>query len=322
MQHLSMVEKLTEKNIISNEQAYQIKVSDSNQVFSIHWELRLLLYLGIMLLSIGLGVLIYKNIDSIGHNIIVALFVLVCLASFYYAFQHRKPFSWGEIEESNNFDDFALLGGCLAFLTLEGYIQYQYNFFTNHYGLAAFLPAFLFFFCAYFFDHRGVLSMAITALASWIGITITPLKILENNDFNNQYIIITAILLGIFLIIIGWVSIQKDLKKHFSFNYFIFGGNLTFIAALSGLFISDSEFTYGIIIAVLSYLSIIYARTKQSYLFLLMGVIYGYIAFTYAVFKILPSNLNSFLYILYFMLSALGIILFLIKIKEIVGLKK
>ncbi len=322
MQHLSMVEKLTEKNIISNEQAYQIKVSDSNQVFSIHWELRLLLYLGIMLLSIGLGVLIYKNIDSIGHNIIVALFVLVCLASFYYAFQHRKPFSWGEIEESNNFDDFALLGGCLAFLTLEGYIQYQYNFFTNRYGLAAFLPAFLFFFCAYFFDHRGVLSMAITALASWIGITITPLKILENNDFNNQYIIITAILLGIFLIIIGWVSIQKDLKKHFSFNYFIFGGNLTFIAALSGLFISDSEFTYGIIIAVLSYLSIIYARTKQSYLFLLMGVIYGYIAFTYAVFKILPSNLNSFLYILYFMLSALGIILFLIKIKEIVGLKK
>jgi hypothetical protein len=322
MQHFSLVEKLTEKNIISNEQAYQIKVSDSNQVFSILWELRLLLYLGIMLLSIGLGVLIYKNIDSIGHNIIIALFFLVCLASFYYAFQHRKPFSWGEIEESNNFDDFALLGGCLAFLTLEGYIQYQYNFFTDRYGLAAFLPAFLFFFCAYFFDHRGVLSMAITALASWIGITITPLKILENNDFNNQYIIITAILLGIFLIIIGWVSIQKDLKKHFSFNYFIFGGNLTFIAALSGLFIFDSEFIYGIIIAVLSYLSIIYARTKQSYLFLLMGVIYGYIAFTYAVFKILPSNLNSFLYIIYFMLSALGIILFLIKIKEIVGLKK
>ena len=322
MQHFSLVEKLTEKNIISNEQAYQIKVSDSNQVFSILWELRLLLYLGIMLLSIGLGVLIYKNIDSIGHNIIVALFVLVCLASFYYAFQHRKPFSWGEIEESNNFDDFALLGGCLAFLTLEGYIQYQYNFFTDRYGLAAFLPAFLFFFCAYFFDHRGVLSMAITALASWIGITITPLKLLKNNDFNNQNIIITAILLGIFLIIIGWVSIQKDLKKHFSFNYFIFGGNLTFIAALSGLFAFDLKFIYGIIIAVLSYLSITYARNKQTYLFLLMGVIYGYIAFTYTAFKILPDELDPFWYMFYFMLSGVGIVLFLIKIKEIVGLKK
>ena len=322
MQYLSLLEKLAEKNIISDEQTYQIKVSDSNQAFSIHWELRLLLYLGIMLLSTGLGVLIYKNIDTIGHNIIFTLFALVCLACFYYAFQHRKPFSWGEIEESTNFEDFALLGGCLAFLTLEGYLQYQYNFFGNRYGLAVIIPAILFFFCAYFFDHRGVLSMAITALASWIGITITPLQLLENNDFNSQYMIITAILLGIFLIIIGWVSIQKDLKKHFSFNYFIFSGNLTFIAALSGLFISDLEFIYGIIIAVLSYLSIAYARKKQSYLFLLMGVIYGYFSFTFTVFKILPSNLNPFLYILYFMLSALGIVLFLIKIKEIVGLKK
>lgn len=322
MQNLSLLEKLTEKNIISDEHASQIKVSDSNQPFSIHWELRLLLYLGIMFLSTGIGVLIYKNIDTIGHNILIGLIALVCLACFYYAFKHRKPFSWDEIEESSNLDDFALLGGCLAFLTLEGYLQYQYNFFGTRYGLAAFLPAVLFFFCAYFFDHRGVLSMAITALASWIGISITPLRLLKNNDFNSQNMVITAISLGIFLIIVGWISIQKELKKHFSFTYFIFGGNLTFIAALSGLFAFDLKFIYGIIIAVLSYLSITYARTKHSYLFLLMGVIYGYIAFTYMAFKILPSDLDPFLYMLYFMLSAAGVVLFLIKIKEIVGLKK
>lgn len=322
MQNPSLLETLTEKNIISAEQASLIKVSDSNQPFSIHWELRLLLYLGIMFLSTGLGVLIYKNIDTIGHNILIGLTALVCVACFYYALRHRKAFSWSESEESTNLDDFALLGGCLAFLTLEGYLQYQYNFFGTRYGLAAFLPAVLFFFCAYYFDHRGVLSMAITALASWIGISITPLRLLKNNDFNSQDMLITAILLGIFLIITGWISIQKEFKKHFSFTYFIFGGNLTFIAALSGLFAFDLKFIYGIIIAVLSYLSITYARTKHSYLFLLMGVIYGYIAFTYMAFKILPSDLDPFLYMLYFMLSAAGVVLFLIKIKEIVGLKK
>ncbi len=322
MQNLSLLEKLTEKNIISDEQASQIKISDSNQPFSIHWELRLLLYLGIMFLSTGLGVLIYKNIDTLGHNVLIGLIALICLACFYYAFRHQKPFSWAELEESTNLDDFALLGGCLAFLTLEGYLQYQYNFFGTRYGLAAFLPAVLFFFCAYYFDHRGVLSMAITALASWIGISITPLRLLKNNDFNSQDMVITAISLGVFLIIIGWISIQKEFKKHFSFTYFIFGGNLTFIAALSGLFAFDLKFIYGIIIAVLSYLSITYARTKHSYLFLLMGVIYGYIAFTYGIFKILPNDLDPFLYMLYFMLSAAGVVLFLIKIKEIVGLKK
>ncbi len=322
MQNSSLLEKLTEKNIISTKQASQIKVSDSNQAFSIHWELRLLLYLGIMFLSSGLGILIYQNIDTIGHNILIALIALVCLACFYYAFRHRKPFSWGEIDESTNLDDFALLGGCLTFLTLEGYLQYQYNFFGTRYGLAAFLPAILFFFCAYYFDHRGVLSMAITALASWIGISITPLRLLKNNDFNSQDMVVSAILLGVFLIIIGWVSIQKEFKKHFSFTYFIFGGNLIFIAALSGLLAFDLKFIYGIIIAVLSYLSITYARTKHSYLFLLMGVVYGYIAFTYVIFTILPNDLDPFLYMLYFMISAAGVVLFLIKIKEIVGLKK
>lgn len=322
MQNSSLLEKLSEKNIISAEQASQIKVSDSNQPFSIHWELRLLLYLGIMFLSTGLGVLIYKNIDTIGHNILIGLIALVCLACFYYAFRHRKPFSWAELEESTNLDDFALLGGCLTFLTLEGYLQYQYNFFGTRYGLAAFLPAVLFFFCAYYFDHRGILSMGITALASWIGISITPLRLLKNNDFNSQDMVVTAISLGVLLIIVGWVSIKKEFKKHFCFTYFIFGGNLTFIAALSGLFAFDLKFIYGIIIAILSYLSITYARTKHSFLFLLMGVIYGYIAFTYVIFKILPNDLDPFLYMLYFMLSAAGVVLFLIKIKEIVGLKK
>jgi Predicted membrane protein (DUF2157) len=315
-------EILNEKNIISAEQVTQIKNADANQPFSIHWELRLLLYLGIMFLSSGLGLLIYENIDTIGHNILIGLIALVCLACFYFAFRHRRTFTWGEAEETTNLDDFALLGGCLTFLTLEGYLQYQYNFFGTRYGLAAFLPAVLFFFCAYYFDHRGVLSMAITALASWIGISITPLRLLKNNDFNSQDMVVTAILLGAVLIVVGWISIQKELKKHFSFTYFVFGGNLTFIAALSGLFAFDLKLIYGLIVAILSYLSIYYARRKHSYLFLLMGVIYAYIAFTYAAFKIIPDDIDPVLYMFYFMLSGAGVVLFLIKIREIVGLKK
>lgn len=322
MQNSDLVDTLTEKNIISEEQATQVKTSDLTQPFSIHWELRLLLYLGIMLLSTGLGFVIYENIDTIGHNILIALVALVCVGCFYYAFNHRKPFSWKELDETTNLDDFALLGGCLAFLTLEGYLQYQYSFFGTRYGLAAFLPAVLFFFCAYFFDHRGVLSMAITALASWIGISITPLRLLKNNDFNSQDIVITSILLGITLIIVGWFSIQKSLKKHFSFTYFVFGGNLTFIAALSGLFTFDLKIIYGLIVGILSCFSIVYARTKHSYLFLLMGIIYGYIAFTYTIFKILPDDIDPFLFMLYFVLSGTGVVIFLIKIKAIVGLKK
>lgn len=322
MKPQSLLEILTEKSIISEKQSIQISSYDANRPFSIHWELRSLLYLGITFLSTGLGILIYKNIDTIGHNILIGLIALLCLGCFYYAFMHRKTFSWQEIEGSTNLDDFALLGGCLTFLTLEGYLQYQHTIFGTRYGLAAFIPALLFFLCAYRFDHRGVLSMAITALASGVGVSIAPVKLWETNNFNSQNLVITALLLGIFLIFVGWISEQRDFKKHFSFTYFLLGGNLAFVAALSGLFAFDWKIIYFFIVAILSFLSIAYARQKHSYLFLLMGVVYGYIAFTYSVFKVLPEQLDPFFFMIYFMLSGAGIILFLIKIKEIIGLKK
>ena len=322
MKNTSLLAQLTEKNIISAEQATQIETHESTQPFSIHWELRFLLYLGITLLSTGVGTVIYQNIDTIGHGVLVSLVALVCAGCFGYAFWHKKPFSWSEHPETSNLEDFALLGGCITFLSLEGYLQYQYNIFGTRYGLVAFLPAVLFFFCAYYFDHRGVLSMAITALASWVGVNITPLKLLENNDFNGKNLAITAILLGIFLVVVGWLTAQKDWKKHFTFTYFILGGNLALVAASFALFNFDLKVIYAVIIAILCYSSITYARREHSYLFMLMGVIYGYVAFTYCFFEILPQNIDPMMPMLYFMLSAAGVIAFLVNLKQIIGLKK
>ncbi len=322
MKYQTLLSHLTEKGIISEKQATLISTNEASQPFSVHWELRSLLYLGITFLSTGLGILIYKNIDTVGHNILIGLIALACIGCFYYAFMDRKGFSWQEIEGTTNLDDFALLGGCILFLTLEGYLQYQYNIFGTRYGLAAFIPAILFFFCAYRFDHRGVLSMAITALASGVGVSIAPVKLWEANDFNSQNLTITALLLGICLIFIGWISEQKDWKKHFSFTYFLLGGNLAFVAALAALFQFDWKIIYFIAIGILSFLYITYARQTHSYIFMLMGVIYGYIAFTYGVFKVLPDELDAAFFMLYFMISGAGVILFLVKIKQLVGIKK
>ncbi len=322
MNYQTLLGLLTEKAIISEKQATQIATQEASQPFSVHWELRSLLYLGITFLSTGLGILIYKNIDTIGHNILIGLIALACIGCFYYAFLHRKPFTWQEIAQTNNLDDFALLGSCILFLTLEGYLQYQYNIFGSRYGLAAFLPAILFFFCAYRFDHRGILSMAITALASWIGVNISPVGLWKTNFFDAHSLIIPALLLGVFLVLVGWISEQKVFKKHFSFTYFLLGGNLAFMAALAALFEFDGKIIYFLVVVILSFLSITYARQRQSYLFLLMGVVYGYIALTYSIFKVLPDELDAAFFMLYFMLSGAGVIVFLIKIKQIVGIKK
>lgn len=322
MNKTDLAKALAENNIISEQQVKTISEATENQPFSIHWELKAVLYLSITLLSSGLGVVIYENIDTIGHNVIIGLTAAVCLACFYFAFKHRKSFSWQENQNTTNLADFALLGGCLAFLTLEGYLQYQYNIFGTRYGLAALIPAVLFFVLAYVFDHRGVLSMAITALASSIGISIVPVKMWESFDFDGHRLIINALIMGISLTLIGWLSENKALKKHFLFTYLLFGGNMAFVAALAGLFTLKFKLIYFLLTLALSTLFIVYARKKQSYLYILMGVIYGYIALTYIVFHSITDEALFEYVSIYFMFSAGLVIVFLLKVREFVKAEK
>ena len=70
----------------------------------------------------------------------------------------------------------------------------------------------LLFIVAYYFDHLGVLSLAITNLAAWVGITATPTRILKHNDFNSERTIYSALVLGIVLIAVALLSVTKKVK--------------------------------------------------------------------------------------------------------------
>ena len=316
----NILQNLQEKGIISPEQSKVISEHEKNKPFSLHYELRTLLYLGITLLTGGLGVLIYQNLDTIGHEIIVGLIAIITIACFSFALWKRENFTWEEVENPHHFSDFVLLLGCTSFLILEGYLQFQYDLFGLKYGLVTFIPAILFFFCAYFFDHRGVLSMAITAFASWVGVNIAPFTVLEKNDFSAPNFLITAIVLGLVLSGLGLISEYKNLKKHFSFTYLLLGSNLTLIAALTGMFSHTNWFIYAFISIVLCVGLFLYARKTQSYIFLLMGTIYGYIALTYMLFKLAGAINEDFMYMFamyYYLLSGVGVIVFLMNIKKI-----
>ena len=320
MQTETLLKELQQKGLISGEQNALISEYEKTKPFSLNYELRTFLYLGITMLTGGLGVLIYQNIDSIGHGVIVALIALITLGCFGYAYLKRSPFSWSEVKNQSQFTDFALLLGCMMFLVLEGYLQFQYNLFGTKYGLVTILPAIIFIAAAYYFDHRGVLSMGLTALASWVGVSIAPLSVLSANDFSAPHFLFTAIALGLILSVVGLFSEYKNLKKHFSFTYLLLGSNLTLIATMTGMFNHGNWFIYTFIALALCVGFFLYARQTQSYIFLLMGVIYGYIAFTFLLFKLLEAINNESLWLLamyYFLLSGVGVVMFLINIKKI-----
>ncbi len=313
--HEQILRDLLQKEVIGPEEAEKIRQFETTRPFSLHWELKTMLYLGVLLLNVGLGVLIYENIDTIGHAALIFLIGCVSAACLIYACKRRVPFSAGQAESPTPYYDYILLLGCLTFLIMEGYWQYQYNVFGNKYGLATFIPMVLFFGTAYTLDNRGVLSLAVTLLASWAGVTVTPNELLQKNDFNSETIIHTGVVLGIFLAIIPFLSERMGFKKHFSLTYLNFSVHLLMISCLSGMIALDNSLLYFPLLCLAVGFYMWYARTRSSFYFLVVAVIYGYIGVTYLLLHA-ADGLDFTLYLLYFLLSCGAVIAFLVNYKK------
>ncbi len=317
--HEHLLRNLLDEEIVSPDDAEKIALFESKRPFSLHWELKILLYLGVLLLNVGLGFLIYQNIDSIGHVALIVLIGAVSAGCFWYAVQRRQPFSWGEVKSPTLYYDYILLLGCLTFLIMEGYWQYQYQIFGNRYGLATFIPMVLFFGLAYWLDNRGVLSLGITALASWLGVTVTLQDLLSKNDFNSATLVQAGVFLSALLALAAYLGERLDIKKHFALTYLNFGVHIGMISCLAGMMVLDQAAIYFPLLCIAVGFFLWYARTRGSLYFLTVAVLYGYIGLTYMLVKFSSDlNLDFMFYLLYFLLSCLGIIVFLINYKRFI----
>lgn len=315
--------KMYEDGLLDDGALASIEGHENHAPISVYRDLLVVLYAGIFLLTTGVGIIIYKNIDSIGHTAIIVALAVSCTACFYYCLHRSKGFGWGKVRSPNVLFDYVVLLGCLLFLILIGYLQSQYELFGNRWGMATFVPMVLLLIAAYNFDHIGILNMAITNLAAWIGITITPLRLLKNNDFNSHSIIYSGVALGIILIAVGILSAKLNIKSHFSFTYKNFGYHLFFVAAIAALIVLATVYfmLFLLLLAAGLYLYKQAMKDKSIYL-LVVTLLYLYAAISYVVIKnvLFPDRLGIagiYLVLLYFIGSAIGLVIFIIRSHKI-----
>ena len=317
----STFDRLHAEGHISAGSVQRVKDEQSNRLFSLYWETRLLLYLGVLLLTGGLGILVYKNIDTIGHQAVLAFIALVSVGCFGYCWKKRAPFSWSVVRQQEPLFDYILLLGCLSLLIFLGYWQYAYEIFGNRYGLATFIPMVILFFTAYIFDHQGVLGLAITNLAAWAGVTVTPLNPFYEGGFATPHLISTGIALGIFLMLAGHVSRLRVLKAHFWITYTNFGFHLFFIAALAGLFTFDAIYGWWFLgMAAVAAGLFMRALALRSFYFIMAIILYMYIALSdvamRAIFDTRFGGDEVTMALFYFIFTPIGIGVLLVKLNR------
>lgn len=320
-----LYEKLYEEGLVSDASLGRLRKRYEPALFSLHWETRTLLYLGMLLMSTGLGILVYQNINTIGHQIILLVIAFISIGCFAYCTRHKPAFSRERVASPDSLFDYLLLLGCLTFVAFVGYLQFQYQVFSLRYGLATFVPMVVLFFVAYYFDHIGVLNMAIVNLGLWMGVSVTPNGLLALLDFNGETMLYVSLGLGMLLLVGAFATQVFNVKRHFRFSYQHYGVHVAYMALLGGYFYFG--FGHGLALMaglfVLSYYLYRDAYERKSFYFLILVVLYTYVAVSSLVVRGLiriDGYTDGFIFMvmgsIYFMGSPIGVVLVLMELNK------
>lgn len=314
---------LFEKNLISETEFSQINAYRKLGIFSLHNELRALLYLSVTLFTSGIGILIYQNIDTIGHQALLGLLFLTIVVCYYFCFKNAPKFEKYQTEFHNSLFDYLLLLATILTCTFIGYLQFQYQTFGILYGLATLIPTVISFACAYYFDNKSILSIAITGLAAYIGLTVNPQVLLKSETFNTNSLGFSAIVLGVALVVWSIYCEKVDLKKHFGLVFNTFALHLISIACLTNMTIEIYWFVYAVVLGISTFYFYKTSTQSQSVALYIFTILYGYVGMNMVLVHVFEAiNFDHFIdglfFIIpvYFMLSIVGFIKLLKNFKK------
>jgi hypothetical protein len=304
-----------QKGQITKDQYETIDRITAGKIVSVYFELRTLLYLGVLLFTTGVGILVYKNIGELGHLVIIGLLILITAACFYYIFTRGPGYSNGVVQGPTPYFDYVVLLGSLLFISVQGYLQFQFDILTENLAYSTLITAVLFFFIAYRFDHLGTLSLAITALASFFSISISSQKWYSGEFFSGSHVYTTAIVFGIALAIGALFLDWKKIKPHFTFTYLNFATLIFFGGAIAAMFMNESRFGFFVLLiyggCAFAYFM---ARQRKSFMLLLYAFVAGYVATTYLLAETVLDDPE--LWFSYSILSCGGFIYFIIRYRN------
>jgi hypothetical protein len=310
--------KLFDENLIEEKQFELLDAIETNKIISVFNELRLMLYLGIILLSTGIGYFAYQNMGKFGHITCMTLLLAGIIVCFYYIMKYASPYSNAEVSVTHLYYDYILILVSLLIIGLFSYIQIYFNLVHLLLNWSTLISAIILLFMAYRYDNRGLLSMGITAFSATFGIIISPVNWTKGEWLPTINLYNTGIILGIAFVLIGQISELKKIKSHFRFTYQNTGLLIFFIAGIAAIFESNYSILYAFLLLISSCIVIYYSWNYKEFLFFLYSTISGYIVLTYLLIRLIESSHTDAFILLayYFPISCAGYILFLIKKKN------
>src|SRR4051794_21971482 len=108
---MALVQDWSERGLISPAQAKAIEEIESGRLFSMHREIRALLYISVALLIAGVAMTVKKHFHELGEPAIVGALLAAIAASWSYCVRRAPPFSRARVASPTAAFDYALYLG-------------------------------------------------------------------------------------------------------------------------------------------------------------------------------------------------------------------
>jgi hypothetical protein len=301
-----------EQGAISNEQQAHLASLSRGEPFSLSLELNTLLYAGVLAFVAGLGWTVSTWSHQLGDVLILTLLSTILTASFWYCFSRVPAWSVAETASPTPIFDYVLYLGSLVCCVELGYLENRFHILSGQWDLYLLATALLFFFLAYRFDNRFVLSLALSSLAGWFGLTISHWPSHQDTAYR-QYALLYCLLVGV----AGAILQQLKVKAHFFTTYLNVAANVLFWAMLSGVFDSQGFGLWfvGLVTACAASLAWGLKRRRQ-FAFVAYAAVYGYVGVSW---MLLRNASDGTAVLVYFVLTAIAMIVILVQIARRFG---
>ena len=282
MSTVALLQKWRDSGAISADQFDTLIAIVRKERFSVFVELNVLLYLGVLSLAAGVGWTINTYFADLGDAAILIGLTALLISSLYYCFSH-KP---GMVV------DYILYLACLTLAAELAYIEARFEVLRDYWDYYVLLSAFVYFFFAYRFDNRLVLSLALSTLAAWFGVKISRFDLISSDSLR-------AAAIGYGLIVSGGglLLAHHGIKKHYLETYLHVGANVLFMALVSGAIDRNANWMYLPGLVVLAVVSIRAGLHFRRFVFVVYGTIYGYIGVSAEILRRLGSDTAALSYI-------------------------
>jgi hypothetical protein len=308
---LTRLEQWKENGTISPEQHTLLAGLCRGEPFSLFLELNVLLYAGVLAFVAGLGWTISTWSKQLGDVLVVTLLSALLAACFWYCFSRAPAWSPAETPSPSLVFDYVLYLGSLTWSVELAYIENRFHVLSEQSDLYLLATAGLFFFLAYRFDNRFVLSLALSSLAGWFGLTISHWPSHQDAEYR-QYAILYSLIVGV----AGAVLQRFGQKPHFFGTYLNIAGNVLFWALLFGVFNRQGYLVWLLALVAACGASLAWGVARRQFSFVAYAAVYGYVGIS----SILIRDMNSGTALLsYFFVTGIAMLVMLILIARRFG---